>query len=53
MKVETVLGQDLLDAIHKRLGVGGFRATDDDEHARSLIQHREDSVWIWNNKGVL
>ena len=53
MKVDTVFGQDLLDAIHKRLGVGGFRATDDDEHARSLIQHREDSVWIWNNKGLL
>ena len=51
MKVDKVLSQDTLDAIHKRLGVGGFKIPDGDEQARCLIQHREDHVFIWNTKG--
>ena len=49
MKTETVLSSEALETIHKRLGPGG--AISAGEASLSLIEHREDHVWIWNEKG--
>ena len=49
MKTETVLSSEALETIHKKLGPGG--AISAGEASLSLIEHREDHVWIWNEKG--
>jgi len=46
MKTETVLSSEALETIHKRLGTGGSLSSA--EASLSLIDHREDHVWIWN-----
>ena len=51
MKVDTILSSSVLTKIHKELGEGGLRLAPGDEETRSLVQHREDHVWIWNTKG--
>ena len=53
MKIETLLSSDALDSLHKKLGGGGGRLTSDDQQTKSLIQHREDHVWIWSTQGLI
>ena len=47
MKTEVILNSETLEKIHSKLGASRSAR----EGSLSLIEQREDHVWIWNEKG--
>ena len=45
-----ILSKPVLDKIHQRLGVGGYRDSDGTrDQSLSLLQHTGDHVWVWSS----